>query len=687
MAAATSEQSGSKSHPASHNLKWWFGRLITPALILVAGIMLIVVLGIAQRSGWLSSTGGTPSTNAENVSQTHTCPMHPQIRQPGMGRCPICGMELVPAAATAGADLDELSVRIEPAQRRLANIETADVEFQPLTDEIRTVGAIAIDESRMATIASYVDGRLERLFADYTGVDVATGDHLAVVYSPELYAAQVEYLETKKSLTGMNSAALAAVRQAQQKLLSNTRQKLVELGLKEEQLGELDNSGKARSRQTIYAAIGGTVIEKLAVEGKYIEAGEPIYRIADLSTVWLMLQLYPEDAARIRFGQQVLAEMQSLPGQSFTGRVAFVSPTVDPATRTVGVRVEFLNEQRQLRPGDYATASIQLPIGQEGEVYDEGLAGRWISPMHPQIISDKPGNCPICGMKLVPTSRYGYSDTPVEQPPSLFVPRSALLMAGSNSVVYVEEEAGRFEIRQVTLGPVLRDKVVILSGVEAGEKVATAGNFLIDSQMQLAGKPSLIDPTIAVAAQKKRNEPLNFDDVAVTVLKGDNGELLERLFGAYFLIQKSLASDSKPKESDATKLHQAAKKLSEAADLPDRVNSLIQTVVTFSEHLHHMDLDKARHEAFRPISHAVVELAATVRGDAASQPFHHMFCPMVNGGSGDWLQSATELRNPYWGSKMLTCGDLVASFPARPPPKKEHQHDHGHDGQNPGAEQ
>lgn len=648
--------------PKSRSIKWWLLKLLAPALMLVVGVLLIIAVGFAQRHGWITAGGLADPSGSGAATQIHICPMHPQIRQPGPGRCSICGMALVPATS-GGADLDELSVTINPAQRRLANIATAEVLSQPVSDAIQTVGAIAIDESRMATIASYVDGRLERLFADYTGVDVAEKDHLAVVYSPELYKAQVDYLETKRSIASMPPTALAVVREAQLKLLENTRQKLVELGLQKDQLAELDQTNKAQSRLTIYAPIGGTVIEKLAVEGKYIKAGEPIYRIADLSTVWLLLELYPEDAARIRFGQRVDAELQSLPGEQLKGRVAFVGRTVDTDKRAVRVRVEYLNEDRRLRPGDYANATIHLPIGQSGEVYDEDLAGRWISPMHPQILSDEPGDCPICGMKLVPTSRYGYSDTPVKQPPSLFVPRSALLMAGRNSVVYVEEEPGRFEIRPVTLGPILRDKVIILDGVKVGEKVATAGNFLIDSQMQLAGKPSLIDPTRAIALQKVRKKPLQFTDIDVVAVEGENGKTLEALFAAYFRIQKSLAADSKPMEADAVEVHEAAGKLANAESMPPAVVELLQVVAQHSEHLHHLELQKARHEAFRPISHAVVKLASLVRGSEAANSFHHMFCPMVKGGSGDWLQQDKELRNPYWGSKMLTCGERAHAFP------------------------
>lgn len=648
--------------PSRKAIRWWLDKLSAPALILVVGILLIVAMGIAQRIGWISAGEAPGTAEASPEGQDYICPMDPQIRQPMPGPCPICGMPLVPA--TAGmANLDELSVNIQTAQRRLAGIETAESKREPVSATIQTVGAIAVDESRMATISSYVDGRLERLFADYTGVDVEQGTHLAVIYSPELYKAQVEYIKTRNSLQRIASSSVVAIRQGQEKLATNSRRRLVELGMTDEQLADLDKSEQPQSRLTIYADIGGTVTEKLAVEGKYVTAGEPIYRIADLSTVWLMLELYPEDAARIRYGQRVEAEMQSLPGQVFNGRVAFIDRHVNQQKRTVGVRVEFLNNDGELRPGDYANATIYVPIGQKGDVYDSELAGRWISPMHPQIISDTPGKCTICGMDLVPTSQYGYSDEPVEQPSSLHIPRSALLMAGNSSVVYVETETGRFEIRPVTVGPILRDKVVILGGLDEGERVATAGNFLIDSQMQLAGKPSLIDPTRAINAPRERKEPLDFSEVHVASVAGESGQNLELLFAKYFKIQQTLAADKTPVESDATALHQLATLLESDLALPDDARTLLAAIAEHSEHLHHLELDQARHEAFRPISHAVVTLATMVRGDSADTEFHHMFCPMVKGGAGDWLQPTKQLRNPYYGSKMPRCGDVVREFP------------------------
>ena len=588
--------------PYRRRIAWFVSKLLPVGLFLAAGIALIIVVGIAQRLGWLRATQAASNAGAAAVGSIFTCPMHPQIRQPAPGRCPICGMALVPASGGA-ADLNEFSVKIEPAQRRLANIQTARSESGTLEATLQTVGAIAIDESRQATIAAYIDGRLERLFADYTGVDIAKGDHLAVIYSPQLYAAQVEYVEARRASGA--AGGLAAVRQAQEALAANTRQRLREFGMTDLQIMELESTGEAQSRLTIYAPQGGTVVEKLAVEGNYVESGDPIYRIAELSTVWLMLKLFPEDASRIRFGQRVDAAVQSLPGESLVGRVAFIDPTVDPKTRSVGVRVELLNEHGRLRPGDYAAASITLPIGPQGKVYDSDLAGKWISPMHPQIVREESGQCPICGMDLVPTSKYGFTDEPLPQPESLYVPRPAVLLAGGNSVVYVEIKPGEFEIRPVTVGPILRDKIVILAGLKVGEQVATAGNFLIDSQMQLAGKPSLIDPTRAVAKSQARQGPLVLEQVAVAPIGGDAGKNLDALFAAYFDVHKALASDQKPPAGAAQALHKAAQELSRDPSLPAGSAILAQAIAGKSEHLHHMDLTSAR-EDFKPISHAIV---------------------------------------------------------------------------------
>jgi Cu(I)/Ag(I) efflux system membrane fusion protein len=421
-------------------------------------------------------------------------------------------MELVPATS-GGGNTDELSIQVDPAARRVANIQTVAVRAVPLRQKIRAIGQIRYDEGALATISAYVDGRLDRLYADYTGVVVNKGDQLAWLYSPRLYTAQVELMRMKKALEqSQASSSLPRAIESQRRFYESARKNLIDLGTTEEQVQQLEEAGQADSRMHIVSPIGGTVIEKLAVEGQYVKTGQAIYRVADLSTVWLMLELFPEDAAAIRYGQKVEAEVQSIPGRNFLGRVAFIDPVVNPQTRTVGVRVVVPNDEGLLRIGEYATADIEVELGGDGlpvvHVYDPELAGKWISPRHPHVIESSPGKCRECGIELIPASQFGFADQAANQATGLVVPRDAVLMAGDRSVVYVETDPGRFEIRPVVLGPIVGSQVMIIKGVEEGEQVATSGNFLIDSQMQLAGNPSLIDPTKAMQSPQMDLPPI-----------------------------------------------------------------------------------------------------------------------------------------------------------------------------------
>lgn len=530
----TSEEPVEKER--SDSGRQWLLRVAVQCAALLATLALAVALvGVAQRTGWLAATSvtGDASEGAESAVQPQfTCPMHPEIRQDAPGKCPICGMTLVEVAGskTAAAEPptagesdryicpmmctppqgspgrcpvcamelvkapsgpgsgNERSVVIDAATRRIAGIRTAVATRKTVFRSVRAVGEIAYDQQRVSTISAYVDGRIEQMFIDYEGAVVDAGGELAVIYSPQLYSAQVEYLAAQRS------PALGGVLGDTDGLRRVAEDNLRELGMTPQQIDGLLTTEKARKRLTITSPQSGTVIARLKVEGDYVKTGDPIYRIADLSTVWLMLELYPSDAAQVRYAQEVDVELSSEPGVIFPGRVAFIDPVVSATTRTVQVRVELFNSDGRFKPGDYATAKLRLPAVPNDTVYDAALAGAWISPRHPQIVREGPGECPLCDTPLVPASDFGYAAKPTANSGSVTVPRSAVLLAGENSVAYVEVNEGEFELRNVVVAALTPTEAALAGGIAEGEVVATDGAFLIDSQMQLAGKPSLIDP-------------------------------------------------------------------------------------------------------------------------------------------------------------------------------------------------
>nr|WP_315854080.1 efflux RND transporter periplasmic adaptor subunit [Roseiconus nitratireducens] len=623
------------------------------AVIAVVAISLFL-LGLAQKTGWLSpgdGGSGTASKKSGDSSETrYICPMMCTPPSTESGRCPVCAMELVEATADSGGD--GISVSIEPAARRLVGIQTGVSKLGELNRTIRTIGMIEFDESRLSTISAYIDGRLEKMFANYVGVKVNEGDDLALIYSPQLFTAQTEFITSlqNKGKVGrfqIDSSDLSAV----------ARDNLSELGMTDQQIDELVETGKPQSRIHIKSTQSGTVIEKAAVEGDYVKTGQKIFRVADLSTVWLMLDLFPDDAAAIRFGQQIEAEIESKPGEVFTGRVAFIDPTVDPKTRTVSVRVEILNFDGQLRPGDYATATVTVPALPTTRIYDPALAGKYISPMHPQVIRDQPGDCPLCGMPLVPTSQLGYSTEPLPEQRVVTVPRDAVLMAGQHAVIYVETEPGRFEIRRVTVGPMSKREAVIVEGLSAGETVATGGNFLIDSQMQLAGNPSLLDPSKATEFPPG---PLELPATSPQLLAGEIGARFDETYNAYFEIQSAMASDQTPPPVALNHMIEGMRELEMSSAVPDEAQRRFAAARRAAGRMDG-SLETAR-AAYRTVSRALLLAAMVARGPQTAERLVHFYCPMVPGGGGDWMQPEGELANPYWGSEMLRCGELVAEL-------------------------
>ncbi|MGE5193024.1 MAG: efflux RND transporter periplasmic adaptor subunit [Deltaproteobacteria bacterium] len=441
----------------------------------------------------------------QGQAEVWTCSMHPQIRLPKPGRCPICGMNLIPVSR-----LEAEQIHVE--QR--AGVETEAIERRELFKEVRTVGKLDYNERRVAYIAAWAAGRVDRIYADFTGIVVKKGDHLVDIYSPDLLVAQRELLIGLEAWEREQKRAPSESRSAlHESTLEAARTKLRLLGILPEQIAEIERTKKTTTHLTIYAPIGGTIIGKDARLGQYLKVGDPLYRIADLDPIWLYLNVYEYDLAWVRFGEQVDVTVEAYPGETFRGTVTFIDPFLDDATRTVRVRVNLKNEDRRLKPEMYANASIMVRIRQDGTPEPTGLEGKYICPMHPEVIQDEAGECPICEMELekvpgaaeapAPGVAKGGTSESAESRGVLAVPVSAVLSTGRRQIAYRLTKAGAYELAELKLGPRVearekdgrtREFFPVQSGLTEGDRVVARGGFLLDSQRQIEGMPSLLYP-------------------------------------------------------------------------------------------------------------------------------------------------------------------------------------------------
>ncbi len=400
-----------------------------------AFMLLVVGFWIAWRPA-TSSNASDGDRNAEQASgpSIWTCSMHPQIRSSEPGKCPICGMDLIPVAKSSGG-MRTLAVSAEA--KALMEIETAPVERRYVTHSIPMVGKVDYDETRLKYITAWVSGRLDRLYVDFTGVEVKKNDHMVYIYSEELYAAQEELvLAVKATQRGGRPSSIAGERL---NLLDSAREKLRLWGMTPEQIQQIEKQDRPSDHVTIYAPMGGVVIEKNRQEGERVNLGDRIYTIADLSQLWVHLDAYESNLPWIRYGQDVVITTEAYPGEEFHGRIAFIQPVLNDKTRTVKVRVNVPNTEGKLKPEMFVHAEVRPRVAAGGRVMDVSLAGKWISPMHPEVVKDGPGTCDICDMPLVPAESLGYV-TPEndEAGPPLVVPYLAALVTGTRAVVYVE---------------------------------------------------------------------------------------------------------------------------------------------------------------------------------------------------------------------------------------------------------
>ena len=377
-----------------------------------------------------------PTHAHEKKAQWYTCSMHPQVRSNDpKGKCPICGMDLIPVAGGPHEHEEEEKVQLKLSARAAAllDVSTFPAERQSVSHEIRFYGQLEHDERNLATVAAWVEGRVDEIITDFTGVRIEKGQPIARIYSPSLIAAQQELIAAKSAAN----------------ILPAARRKLNLLGLSREQIKAIEERGRAEDHIIVHAPLSGTIIARHIYTGEYVKTGDPLFSVSDLSKLWLNAHFFESDLAWIKPGQEAEFSLQAFPDEVFKGRVDFIQPVVDSRTRSVLVRIDVSNEQGLLKPGMFVRGKLRGVIEEFGK----------------------------------------------EAP--LVVPASAALLTGERAVVYVKKsDSGQhiFEPREVTLGPRAADYYIIKDGLKEGELVVTHGNFRIDSELQIRGNPSMMQP-------------------------------------------------------------------------------------------------------------------------------------------------------------------------------------------------
>jgi Cu(I)/Ag(I) efflux system membrane fusion protein len=560
-------------------------------------------------------------------------------------------MDLIPLKQEAGSG-GPRSLAMSESDKALSRIQTTRVDRRFVEAATRLTGKVVYDETRVKSVSAWIPGRLDRLFIDYTGTRVEKGDHMVLLYSPKLLEAQQSLIGAKKTLAETSDESSQFLQDSARRHLESERTKLHLWGLTKEQVESIEERGEVEPHVQINAPLSGIVIHKNAVEGMYVETGTPIYTVADLTVVWLELDVYEMDFTWIRYGQAVAIRTEAYPGEEFEGWISFVPPYLDERTRTKKVRVRVQNEHFKLKPGMFVRAVVRSKLAQGGRIMDPDLEGKWICPMHHEIVKDGPGACDVCGMDLVTAESLGFVTADDTKQAPLVVPVTAVLLTGRRGVVYVEvPEAERptFEGREVVVGPRAGDWYVILDGVSEGENVVTNGAFRIDSSLQILAKPSMM----SMPAEKDRVPP----DVPAAFLAA-----LSPVYDAYFKAQVALSKDQLDAAQEALS---AVGRAAAGVDVtqPSKDAHAAWTAIATrlrqsTEHAEHAADISAVRLLFEEVSKAVLDLETTF-GHSGDVVHRVAFCPMAFKNKGaEWLQTSEEVENPYFGASMYRCGEI-----------------------------
>ena len=561
--------------------------------------------------GWLLFSGdGT--TNERHIhseaekDQIWTCSMHPSIRNPEPGSCPICGMDLIPLQPNSGLGDPHLFEMSENALR-LANVQTLKLGTSSAAREIRLNGRISVDEGKMAVQTSDVPGRIDRLLVDFTGESVEQGQPLAQVYSPELLTAQEELLQAYK------------LRDRMPELLEAAKSKLKNWRISDRHINEILENQRASENFVISASTSGVITEKLVEVGDFIDRGQAIFRIADLSQVWVLLDVY-ENMSSIALEDEVEFTVASMPGEVFKGKVTFIDPVLNDLTRVATARIEVANPEGKLKPEMFVSAVVEV----------------------------------------------GGSDTD----DVLSIPNSAVLWTGERSVVYVKEPnggSGAFGLREVVLGPQLGDEYIIKEGLAPGDEVVINGAFTVDAAAQLAGRPSMMSPAVDRETPGQQQE--NLIDYLDTHLHHFSNEVpvefeqdLESLVGSYLKLKDALV------QSDQHASLLAIETFSQILQDVRQEGLSQDAIVIWKDQSKAMEAAVARmlsetnleviRGSFDELSVEMTKAVATF--GAGGQTLYVEYCPMANADQGAfWLSLNPQIHNPYYGDAMLGCGEVV----------------------------
>jgi len=573
-------------------------------------LKLIIIISITLVIGiWLGNLFFSNGNNEEHSEHQHnngksdkeevwTCSMHPQIRQPEFGLCPICGMDLIPLESEESGEDEPNEIRMSPTAIQLANIQTVVLTKNKPKKELRLNGKVEADERYVYTQTSHVGGRVEELLVSYTGEYVKKGQVIAYIYSPALVTAQEELFEAMK------------VKESQPELYEATIKKLKNWKLTDWQIAELMKSNKTIEHFPILSDLDGVVVSKLINLGEHLMAGSPLFKVADLTKLWILFDIYESDMSWVKTGNKIEFSVQSIPGETFEGKISFIEPVINPKTRVAKARIDFDNRDYKLKPEMFVTGVLEGMVSSGSDL--------------------------------------------------LTIPKSAVMWTGERSIVYVKTKAENgisFIAREVVLGASLGNEYILKDGLEDGEEVASYGTFSIDAAAQLVGKHSMMNR--GFGDKSHTGEDLEGDFKINEDVKREEKIEIIRVIRKYLVLKETLENDKSNYSEladDILKQIRATKESNLKGKNFQYWNNKKKNIVSSLKLIKNVeDIEKAR-KLFEVLSRDI-SLLAKYFGPFKEDLFIQ-FCPMAGDKGAYWLSNSDKIRNPYFGESMLGCGEV-----------------------------